>query len=281
MEPLEEILKVLLAISNALLYPVLILLILIAILIFFYIGKLLAEYSRRREGRCIFTIPSTHEKLLNDGKVTNGMIALFNNSSRVLMGNASVSKVGRGSWEISDGVSIYKMKKGRENIKVFIERSTEIEQNIQRLKKGEVIHDDLGSEFLARFYKDLSALIRHYKNEKYRNIISVKIERLLQRFDLESSKALEKPHLLVRLGPILGLMGTLIPLGPALLGLNKGNLDELSSNLSIAFSSTVVGLFIGAVSMIAYRIKRKWYKQDLNDMEYTAEMLMEMTENEQ
>lgn len=281
MEPLEEILKVLLAISNALLYPVLILLILIAILIFFYIGKLLAEYSRRREGSYILTIPSTYEKLLNDGKITNEMITFFKNSSQTLLNNVYVSKLNRNSWELSDGNTRYRIKKARKNIKVYIDRSTEIEQNIQRLINSEPIRDNLGIEYLARFYKDLSSLIGIYKDRKDQDLLSIKIERLLQRFDQERSKALEKPHLLIRLGPILGLMGTLIPLGPALLGLSTGNLDELSSNLSIAFSSTVVGLFIGAVAMITYRIKKRWYRQDLNDMEYTAEMVMEMIENEQ
>ncbi len=37
----------------------------------------------------------------------------------------------------------------------------------------------------------------------------------------EMMKKLEKPHMLVRVGPILGLMGTLIPLGPRIVGTER------------------------------------------------------------
>jgi biopolymer transport protein ExbB/TolQ len=50
---------------------------------------------------------------------------------------------------------------------------------------------------------------------------------------------------LARRGPALGLMGTLIPLGPALVGLAAGNLQMMSENLVIAFATTVVGLLVG------------------------------------
>ncbi|MEA2033237.1 MAG: MotA/TolQ/ExbB proton channel family protein, partial [Euryarchaeota archaeon] len=100
------------------------------------------------------------------------------------------------------------------------------------------------------------------------------VERLLQEKEVEIMKKLEKPRILIRMGPILGLMGTLIPLGPALLGLSAGNIEQLANNLVIAFTSTVVGLLIGAVSMVVSTVRQRWYTEDMNDMEYVAEKLL-------
>jgi len=69
--------------------------------------------------------------------------------------------------------------------------------------------------------------------------------KVLADFDLQSLRKLERTRMLVRFGPALGLMGTLIPLSPALEGLAKGNVKLLTENLRVAFSVTVLGLLIG------------------------------------
>ena len=103
------------------------------------------------------------------------------------------------------------------------------------------------------------------------------VERLLVEKEVEMMKKLEIPRMLVRVGPILGLMGTLIPLGPALLGLSAGNIEQLANNLVVAFTTTVVGLLIGAVSMVVATVRQRWYTEDMNDMEYVAEKLLKQT----
>ena len=74
------------------------------------------------------------------------------------------------------------------------------------------------------------------------------IAKALADFDFASMRRLERTRILVRLGPALGLMGTLIPLAPALAGLASGDVATLSDNLRVAFSVTVVGLLVGAVA---------------------------------
>ena len=78
-------------------------------------------------------------------------------------------------------------------------------------------------------------------------LASAQMAKCLADFDLRSMRRLERTRVLVRLGPALGLMGTLIPLSPALTGLAAGNTAQLSSNLRVAFSVTVLGLLIGAI----------------------------------
>lgn len=92
-------------------------------------------------------------------------------------------------------------------------------------------------------------------------------------FDLTSLRKLERSRMLVRFGPALGLMGTLIPLSPALEGLAEGDVAQLSDNLRAAFSVTVLGLLIGAIAFSISLVRDRLYAQDLSDLEYVAATL--------
>jgi biopolymer transport protein ExbB/TolQ len=92
-------------------------------------------------------------------------------------------------------------------------------------------------------------------------------------FDLTSLRKLERSRMLVRFGPALGLMGTLIPLSPALEGLAEGDVAQLSDNLRAAFSVTVLGLLIGAVAFSISLVRDRLYAQDLSDLEYVVAAL--------
>lgn len=89
-------------------------------------------------------------------------------------------------------------------------------------------------------------------------------------FDLGSLQRLERTRLLVRAGPALGLMGTLIPLSPALSGLANGNIKQLTDNLRVAFSVTVLGLLIGVIAFGISLVRDRMYAQDLSDVEFIA-----------
>lgn len=78
----------------------------------------------------------------------------------------------------------------------------------------------------------------------------------------------------VRLGPMFGLMGTLIPMGPALTGLASGDINVLTENLVVAFSTTVLGLLIGGVCYVLLAITRRAYAQDLSDLDFMHDMLL-------
>jgi biopolymer transport protein ExbB/TolQ len=97
--------------------------------------------------------------------------------------------------------------------------------------------------------------------------------KILADFDLRSLRKLERTRMLVRFGPALGLMGTLIPLSPALEGLAKGNVKLLTENLRVAFSVTVLGLLIGAIAFSISLVRDRLYAQDLSDLEYVATTL--------
>lgn len=88
-------------------------------------------------------------------------------------------------------------------------------------------------------------------------------------------KSTNKTDVLVRVGPILGLLGTLIPLGPGLAALGSGNIVTLAEALTVAFDTTVTGLVIGALAYLVSKFKKQWYESDLIVLETIAESELE------
>ena len=94
----------------------------------------------------------------------------------------------------------------------------------------------------------------------------------------EQMRLLKKTNIndiLVRVGPVLGLLGTLIPLGPGLSALGSGQIDTLAQALTIAFDTTVVGLTISSLSYVVSKYKKQWYETDLTALETIAEATLE------
>ncbi len=99
------------------------------------------------------------------------------------------------------------------------------------------------------------------------------IAKELADFDFACQRRLARTRLLVRVGPALGLMGTLIPLSPALEGLANGDVQTLTDNLRVAFSVTVLGLLVGAIAFALSLARDRIYGQDYSDLEYVAAVL--------
>lgn len=98
---------------------------------------------------------------------------------------------------------------------------------------------------------------------------------LLPDGELRANRHLGRFQVLIRVGPMLGLIGTLIPLGPALQGLSLSNLSEVGDNLNVAFTTTVFGIAVGGAAYALYILHRAWYDCDLCDLEYLLALLEE------
>ncbi len=72
---------------------------------------------------------------------------------------------------------------------------------------------------------------------------------------------------LSKIGPMLGLMGTLIPLGPGIVALGNNDIQTLSNSLLVAFDATVCGLVAALVSIVVSRVRSGWYTEYVTTLE--------------
>lgn len=86
--------------------------------------------------------------------------------------------------------------------------------------------------------------------------------------------------IVARIAPMFGLMGTLIPLGPGLIGLGQGDTKTLSESLLIAFDTTVAGLISGAVAFVISAIRKNWYEKYVVGLETIMECVLDVQEKE-
>ena len=99
------------------------------------------------------------------------------------------------------------------------------------------------------------------------------IENLLRERIHRAWRGLDRVRMVVRIGPSLGLIGTLIPMGTGLAALGQGDLSRLSSDLVIAFTTTVTGLAVGIAAYVFYTLRRRWVEEDVKNMELVTEVL--------
>ncbi len=152
------------------------------------------------------------------------------------------------------------------------ENATEAERKSgERLREAlKIIRSKGSSKLVHDFINDLERLSAKIKDER---ILKVQVEKLIQDYEEKVARRTEITRILVRVGPMLGLMGTLIPMGPALLALSQGDVVTLANNLIIAFGTTVLGLLIGGIAYMMTEVRNRWYDRDLSDIAYICEVL--------
>lgn len=123
--------------------------------------------------------------------------------------------------------------------------------------------------------KSSSLVISYIRQVLQAHESPAQIQELLANFEIAADKDLAISKTLTSSGPILGLMGTLIPMGPALAGLASGDIASMAYNMQIAFATTVVGLVAGAVGFLTQQVKQRWYLQDMTNLEFLSELLNE------
>ncbi|MDR1275124.1 MAG: MotA/TolQ/ExbB proton channel family protein [Candidatus Accumulibacter sp.] len=120
-------------------------------------------------------------------------------------------------------------------------------------------------ERLRRLEKDLRT---HPKN------LEIEVERLLQAEELSLSRSLDRVRFVIRVGPSLGLLGTLIPMGISLSALAQGNIPEMAGNMVTAFTTTVAGLGAGTLAYLIALSRERWAREDLREMAHSAELAL-------
>ena len=145
------------------------------------------------------------------------------------------------------------------------------------LKEGarpleEIIKD---SGLLKRQKKALTELISHPDiTPAMRESLAV---RLLEEEKSHYNIIVMITDLIARLAPMFGLLGTLIPLGPGIIALGRGDTYTLSTSLLTAFDTTAAGLLAAAAAFLISAIRKKWYANYMSALEMSMECILEVT----
>jgi biopolymer transport protein ExbB/TolQ len=145
-----------------------------------------------------------------------------------------------------------------------ISKSSTPEEMKKKVQESEL--QDHTKEILAKIISN------HDIGTKSRRAIATK---LTEEEELKSASITQKTDILVRLAPTVGLLGTLIPLGPGLAALGSGDLNTLSQALMVAFDTTITGLAAGSIAFIISGYRKKWYNDELSILEAIVESTLE------
>ena len=133
------------------------------------------------------------------------------------------------------------------------------------------------SKLLMQHKKLLKELIAHPDfSEHMREALG---NRLMDEEQSRLERRTKISDVIAKLGPIFGLLGTLIPLGPGIMALGQGDTLMLSQSLLTAFDTTVVGMIVAAVALIISTIHKSWYRNDMSILITLTECVIEV-ENE-
>ena len=126
-----------------------------------------------------------------------------------------------------------------------------------------------GEPFLARQKKMFTRLLDTADLPEETRLAAAK--RMLEGEDAYYDRILHVTDTVAKLGPMFGLLGTLIPLGPGIMALGRGDTATLSASMSVAFDTTIAGLITAAVCAVISGIRRRWYNAEIADVEAVME----------
>lgn len=82
--------------------------------------------------------------------------------------------------------------------------------------------------------------------------------------ELQVLKQIEVQRITSRIAPMLGLVATMIPMGPALIAVSAGNTQGMAQNLVVAFSAVIVALLSAAITYVVQSVRKRWLLEELS-----------------
>ncbi len=127
------------------------------------------------------------------------------------------------------------------------------------------------SDFKEQDIADSGIFADHIKKLFYFGFDELECEKYISEVEQEYERELERSRFLTKTAPMLGLMGTLIPMGPALAGLASGDIANMAYNMQIAFATTVVGCTVAGIALLIYSVKKHWYIEEITNLRYVLD----------
>ena len=138
------------------------------------------------------------------------------------------------------------------------------------LRKGTVLDSDASRRrILPAALRRLLAEIEQGRRDETLN--DGGLEHLVLESEERVRKSLNGPRMLVKVGPALGLLGTLIPMGTSLASLAAGNLEAMSSQMVVAFTTTIIGLATGTLAYVVAAVRLTWVNETVREQRFIAE----------
>ena len=165
----------------------------------------------------------------------------------------------------------YKRRKARFNLKIFVNQLMALKDKrypdeiIKVIQEGEI----------PRAHKEVLVTIANSSNvsAEFRESLALK---MAEDEGIAAAKKLEKTDIIAKISPAVGLMGTLIPLGPGLTALGSGDIQNLAQHLLIAFDAAVLGMAAAALSFTVSKIRRRWYEEEISNLETMLDTILEI-----
>lgn len=156
---------------------------------------------------------------------------------------------------------------------------------LRRRSRKVLLHlEHRSADELLALQEDLALLPTHSLVSRYAlalmncpKLSQADVDYQLSQFEVETDRDLSTSKLLAKVGPVLGLIGTLISMSPALMGLSTGNIEGMAYNMQIVFATTVVGLVISLIGLVTLQYKQRWYAEELNTLELISARLLTPT----
>ena len=165
----------------------------------------------------------------------------------------------------------YKRRQKQFDFKNFINQLLSVAGNGN---SDEIVHI-IESGQIPRSHKEVLKTLVTSKNvsKEFRESLAIK---MVEDEGINSAKKLEKTDIVAKIAPAIGLMGTLIPLGPGLTALGAGDIQSLASHLTIAFDAAVLGMASAAIAFITSKVRRRWYEEDISNLETMVDAVLEV-----
>ncbi|KLI98002.1 MotA/TolQ/ExbB proton channel family protein [Luteimonas sp. FCS-9] len=80
-------------------------------------------------------------------------------------------------------------------------------------------------------------------------------------------RRLEWLRITSRTAPMLGLVATMIPMGPALLALTRNDAQAVGESLVVAFSAVILALVAASITFLVLTVRRRWLLEELREIE--------------
>ena len=157
----------------------------------------------------------------------------------------------------------------------------EIDNLIENIDKSTTVSEAKGYILKADINKSQKKILNEIldKEELSPDSREVIATRLVEQREEIVDKRLRRTDIIVRVGPTLGLMGTLIPLGSGLAALKTGDINTLADSLIVAFDTTVVGVGAGALAYFISKIRGDWYEEYLNNLDTLTDSVLSFMKN--